>query len=315
MKPFQSALVTGATGFIGSVLVKRLLAEGVQVACLIRSRHRAPGALVSLAGARVIEISSFQVAELKAKLAGSSAETVFHLASYGVQQQARDTSQLLEGNVALLCNLLEATSEWPLRRFLHAGSCSEYGLPAQKGTPISESQVLRPTSMYGAAKAASFEFGNALALQLETPFVALRLFGVFGSHEAPQRLAPYLIQRLKHDQPVDLTPGEQVRDFLYEDDVTDAFLAAASAEALQLYEAYNVCSGHATSVRDFGETVADALGKPRQLLHWGERPYRPDEPMWQVGDNRRFAAAASWSPRFSVQDGIRRMISAAGKKE
>ena len=315
MKPFQSALVTGATGFIGSVLVKRLLAEGVQVTCLIRARTRAPGALAALAGAQMIEISSFQVAELKAKLAGSSAETVFNLASHGVRQQARDTGQLLEGNVALLCNLLEATSEWPLRRFLHAGSCSEYGVPAQKDTPISETQALRPTSMYGAAKAASFEFGNALALRLETPFVALRLFGVFGSHEAPQRLAPYLIQRLKHDQPVDLTPGEQVRDFLYEDDVTDAFLAAASAEALQLYEAYNVCSGQGTRIRDFGETVADALGKPRQLLHWGERPYRPDEPMWLVGDNRRFSAAASWSPRFSVQEGIRRVISAARKEE
>lgn len=315
MKSFESALVTGATGFIGSVLVKRLLAEGVRVTCLIRARPRAPGALAALAGARVIEISSFQLAELKAKLAGISVETVFHLASYGVQQQERDTVQLLEGNVALLCNLLEATSHWPLRRFLHAGSCSEYGLPVQEGTPISETQALRPTSMYGAAKAASFEFGNALALRLKIPFVALRLFGAFGSHEAPQRLAPYLIQRLRHNQPVDLTPGEQVRDFLYEEDVADAFLAAANAEALHLYEAYNVCSGHATRIRDFGEAVAEALGKPHQLLHWGERPYRPDEPMWQVGDNRRFAAAASWSPRFSVQEGIRRMISAAGQRE
>jgi UDP-glucose 4-epimerase len=315
MKSFESALVTGATGFIGSVLVKRLLAEGVRVTCLIRARPRAPSALAALAGAQVIEISSSQVAELKAKLAGSSAETVFHLASYGVQQQERDTVQLLEGNVALLSNLLEATSDWPLRRFLHAGSCSEYGLPAQEGTPISETQALRPISMYGAAKAASFEFGNALALRLKIPFVTLRLFGVFGSHEAPQRLAPYLMQRLRHDQPVDLTPGEQVRDFLYEDDVTDAFLAAAGAEALLLHEAYNVCSGYATRIRDFGETVADALGKPHQLLHWGERPYRPDEPMWQVGDNRGFAAATSWSPRFSVQEGIRRMISAAGQRE
>jgi UDP-glucose 4-epimerase len=314
MKPFQSALVTGATGFIGSALVKRLLAEGVQVTCLLRSRPRASGALTALADARVIELPSFHIAELKAQLTETSADTVFHLASYGVQQQDRDTGQLLEGNVALLCNLLEATAKWPLRRFLHAGSCSEYGLPVHEGTLISETQSLRPTSLYGAAKAAAFKFGNALAHRLTMPFVTLRLFGVYGSHEAPQRLAPYLIHRLKHDQTVDLTPGEQVRDFLYEDDVTDAFLAAAAADSLQFYEAYNVCSGHATRIRDFGEAVADALGKPRELLHWGERAYRTDEPMWQVGDNRRFAEAAAWSPQVSVPEGIRRMISAAKKK-
>jgi UDP-glucose 4-epimerase len=315
MKTFQSALVTGATGFIGSALVKRLLADQVRVTCVIRARNRAPHALAALAGARVIEVPSFHVGELKTQLADVRAETVFNLASYGVQQQDRDTGQLLEGNVALLCNLLEATAEWGLRRFLHAGSCSEYGPPGQERTAISEQQVLRPTSLYGAAKAAAFKIGNALALRLDVPFATLRLFGVFGAHEAPQRLAPYLIDRLKQDQPVDLTPGEQVRDFLYEDDVTDAFLAAAAADSLQFYEAYNVCSGQATRVREFGETIADALGKSRELLHWGERAYRADEPMWQVGDRRRFSEAAAWAPRVNLAEGIRRMISAAENKE
>jgi UDP-glucose 4-epimerase len=314
MKTFQSALVTGATGFIGSALVQRLLAEGVQVTCVIRARNRASSALAALAGARVIETPTFHVGELKTQLADVRAETVFNLASYGVQQQDRDTGQLLEGNVALLCNLLEATAEWPLRRFLHAGSCSEYGRPVHEGTAISEQQPLRPISLYGAAKAAAFKIGNALALRLNVPFGAPRLFGVFGAQEAPQRLAPYLIDRLKRDQPVDLTPGEQVRDFLFEDDVTDAFLAAAEADALPFYEAYNVCSGQGMCVREFGEAVADALGKPRELLHWGERAYRTDEPMWLVGDNRRFAEGAAWSPRVSVSEGIRRMISAAEKK-
>jgi nucleoside-diphosphate-sugar epimerase len=315
MKPFQSALVTGATGFIGSALVKRLLAEEVRVTCVIRARNRASNSLAALAGARVIEVPSFHVGELKTQMADVRAETVFNLASYGVQQQDRDTGLLLGGNVALLCNLLEATAEWPLRRFLHAGSCSEYGQPAHEGTAISEQQPLRPTSLYGAAKAAAFKIGNGLALRLHVPFATLRLFGVFGAHEAPQRLAPYLINRLKRDQPVDLTPGEQVRDFLYEDDATDAFLAAAAADSLPFYEAYNVCSGQATRVREFGEAVADALGKPRELLHWGERAYRTDEPTWQVGDHRRFAEAAAWAPRVTVADGIRRMISAAEKKE
>jgi len=309
---FRSALVTGGTGFIGSVLVPRLLADRVSVICLVRERTRRSGALAALDGARVIELPSFSAARLEAALAGVSADVVFHLASYGVHQADRDTAQLLEGNVSFLCNLLEATSSWPLRRFIYSGSCAEYGFTVQEGIPIPETHGLRPASMYGAAKAVAFLTGRALAGRLATPFVALRLFGAFGVHEAPLRLVPYLIRHLAQDQPVALTPGDQVRDLLYEDDVVDALIAAADADAVQGGEVYNVCSGRATRVREVGEMVARALGKPLGLLDWGARPYRADEPLWQVGDNRRFTAATPWRPRITVQAGIERMLATAG---
>jgi nucleoside-diphosphate-sugar epimerase len=163
--------------------------------------------------------------------------------------------------------------------------------------------------LYGASKAASVLCGNALAFSLNVPFVTLRLFGVFGTWEGPQRLVPYLISRLLDNQPVDLTRGEQVRDLLFEDDVVAAFLAGATSEGLKSGEVYNVCASRPTRIRDLGELVADMMGKPRELLHWGERPYRSDEPMWLVGDNSRFRkATGDWSPKITVHEGIRRMI-------
>lgn len=312
MRSFRTALVTGGTGFIGSVLVHRLLSSGVGVTCLVRARTRSPGALAGLGGARVIESPSFSAAHLDTALAGVSADVVFHLASYGVHQADRDAAQLLEGNVSFLCNLLEATSSWPMQRFIYSGSCAEYGFPAQEGMPIPETDGLRPASMYGAAKAVAFLAGRALAARLSTPFVALRLFGAFGVHEAPLRLAPYLIRQLTQDRPVTLTPGDQVRDLLYEDDIVDALIAAAEGGVMQSGEVYNVCSGRGTRVREVGEMVARALGKPLGLLQWGARPYRADEPLWQVGDNRRFTAATSWRPRITVEEGIKRMVAAAG---
>jgi nucleoside-diphosphate-sugar epimerase len=208
----------------------------------------------------------------------------------------------------VLASLLEVTAGWPLRRFVHTGSCSEYGSPEREKEPISESHLLRPTSLYGAAKAAAGVFGTALAAHLGIPFVTLRLFGVYGPREAPDRLIPYLIRKLRQDQSVDLTPGEQVRDLLYQDDVAAAFLAAVGPTSVQSGEVDNVCFGQPVRVRDVGEAVADALGAPRSLLHWGERAYRSDEPKWLVGDNRRFMAAASWHPQVTLEEGIRRMI-------
>lgn len=198
---------------------------------------------------------------------------------------------MIEGNIAILLRVLRATADWPLRRFVHASSCSEYGYPEREGALIAETHPIQPKSLYGAAKAASVLCGNALAFSLSVPFVTLRLFGVFGTQEGPQRLVPYLISRLLNDQPVDLTGGEQVRDFLFEDDVAAAFLAAESSEGLRSGQVYNMYASTPTRIRDEGELVADAMAKPRDLLHWGERPYRPDEPMWMVGDNRRFRGA------------------------
>ena len=316
MTSFRSALVTGATGFLGSVLVEHLVARGVETSCLVRPRPTADSRKISQA-VRTIEATSFQASQLKTKLAGVSADVIFNLASYGVRPSDRDPHQLIEGNLDLLTDLLEATADWPLRRFVHTGSCSEYGFPERENVPITESQSLRPASLYGSAKASSVLFGRALASRLNIPFVTLRLFGVFGPHEAPDRLIPYLIAKLRRDEPVDLTPGEQIRDLLYEDDVAEAFIAAADAIGMNSGEAYNVCSACPTRIRNVGEAVADELGKPRHLLHWGERQYRADEPLWLVGDNRRFTAATSWRPRVTVEEGIRRMIAAtplSGKK-
>ena len=308
MTLFRSALVTGATGFLGSVLVEHLLAQGVEITCLVRPS--AADSRKTPKGVRTIETTSFRASQLKIKLAGVSADVIFNLASYGVRPSDRDPHQLIEGNIDLVTGLLEAMTDWPLRRFVHTGSCSEYGFPERENVPIAESQPLRPASLYGSAKASSVLFGTALASRLNIPFVTLRLFGVFGPHEAPDRLIPYLIAKLRRDEPVDLTPGEQVRDLLYEDDVAEAFIAAADAIGMKSGEAYNVCCARPTRIRDVGEAVADDLGKPRHLLHWGERQYRADEPLWLVGDNRSFTAATSWHPRITVEEGVRRMIAA-----
>lgn len=304
----HSALVTGGTGLIGSVLVHRLLAEGVHVHCLVRPGSRSrPAPAPALT---VIEAPSFETDDLHNSLSGVSCDVVFHLASYGVQAHDRDHNHLIDGNVRLVAHVLRALSDRPPKQFIFAGSCSEYGFPANDRTPISEDQPLRPTSLYGAAKAASELYGSALASRLKIPFVTLRLFNVFGPGEGPHRLLPSIIHSLQHDRPVELTGGEQLRDLLHVDDVADALFAAACSQRLQSLPAYNVCSGIPVRIREVGETAAGILGKPASLLQWGKLPYRNDEPMWVVGDPARFAQAASWRPKLTLEAGIRRMIAA-----
>jgi len=308
----RSALVTGATGFLGSVLLKRLLAEDVEVTCLVRPHSL--GKLASFRGDSRLHAVELDKRDLQEQLAGLSAEVVFNLASYGVREGDCDVEHMIEGNVSFLVRLLQATAGWRLRRFIHAGSCSEYGHPQRDGELIAETHPLHPRTLYGAAKAASVLCGNTLASSLRVPFVTLRLFGVYGTAEAPQRLIPYIISRLMSDESVDLTAGEQVRDLLFEEDATDAFLAAATSDGVESGEAYNVCSARPLRIREVGEMVADALKQTRELLRWGARPYRIGEPMWLVGDNCRFRnAVRNWSPTVNLQEGVRRMVDHACK--
>jgi UDP-glucose 4-epimerase len=300
----KTALITGATGLIGSALIPQLLEHKVNIVCLVRSGKQG---FVNPA-ANAIEVSSFETASLRKSLTGISADVVFHLASYGVQAPDRDREQLIEGNIRLTAHLLEAVQDLPLSRFLFAGSCSEYA-PAEAGKPIAESHPLQPTSVYGAAKAAAELYGNALAMQLNIPFITLRLFNVFGPGEGPHRLIPFIMDHLLRDEAAELTGGEQVRDFLHVEDVASALIAAASSD-LRGHEAYNVCSGRPTTVRELGDITAEVVGKPRSLLEWGKRPYRNDESMWVVGSNAKFFQATGWRPRLDLPAGVAKMIAA-----
>jgi nucleoside-diphosphate-sugar epimerase len=305
----RSALVVGSTGFIGSTLVRKLAERGIEVHCLLRNTAKTSH-LCAVSGIHQIVVTSFRSCELHEALRGISCEVVFNLAAYGVNQQDRDPELMLEGNVNLAGRLLVATAGWHPRWFIQAGSCSEYGLGTDHDL-IREDHPLQPLSVYGAAKAGAVLYGAALAGELGVRFVTLRLFGVYGDGEAPQRLVPYLIASLKRNQPAKLTPGEQERDFLHVEDVAEAFLAAANSNRLVPLSAYNVCSSRPVRVREIGEMVAAIMEKPRELLQWGERPYRPDEPMWLVGDNSRFTSTTGWQPKVSLREGLERLIGAS----
>src|SRR5438105_8240983 len=163
MTRFHSSLVTGGTGFIGSALVHRLLIDGVRVHCLVRAKARPSSVSDALAGANIIELSSLSLEELKSSLRGFSIDVVYNLASYGVNPDDRDPEGLVDGNVSLLARLLTVGAQLTPQRFVHTGSCSEYGPCSDGNAHLSEAHPLRPTSLYGAAKAAAELYGDVLA--------------------------------------------------------------------------------------------------------------------------------------------------------
>ena len=301
-----SYLVTGATGFIGRRLVTRLAESGSSVFCLLSPNRNQSSRLPDVPG--VIPVDGDSAESLVQTLSDAGPEVVVNLAAQGVSQDTRDPQLMINGNIGVLNSLFHGLSHSSPRVILHAGSWSEYA-DARGSEPIDEDRPIWPRSVYGAAKASATMFGNALARAAGLPFVTLRLFNVFGVGESPNRLIPYLIDRLSASEYADLTPGDQIRDLTYVDDIVDAIVLAGEA-GLEPYTAYNVCSSRPTAVRWIAETVADIMHKPHDLLRFGSIAHRTDEPLEVVGDNTKFVNATGWEPKTTVATGVELMVAA-----
>ena len=294
----RTALVAGATGFIGGAVARHLIAKGVDTYSLVfadRTRHR------TTPGTELISASS-RVEDIRAVLAGHDFDAVMLLAASGVAPQDRDPERLLDGNVRLAGRLWHGIVETRPKMVLFAGSCAEYS-PISPPALLREEHPTQPANLYGAAKAGAVLWAQATAARLGLPLAVLRLFHTFGPGEAPTRLVPHLTHHLIHQSPADLTGGEQVRDLLYVDDVANAFAIAAEAQ-LEPQSVFNVCSGVPVSIRTVAETLVRLTDRSPELLRFGALPYRTDEEMWIVGDNRRFKAATGWQPSTPLERGL-----------
>ena len=299
--------MAGINGFVGAALARRLRAAGWRVYGLLRTGC-SWDRLAEVAGLELVEVAEYSHEELRRALAPVQVDTVFNLAAAGVKPGNGDFTELFHGNATLVSNLLQAFAGRELQRFLHIGSCAEYG-PGQPGKLMNELWPQEPASTYGVAKLTATHLARVQAIRLGVPLTVLRLFGVYGPGEAPHRLLPKMARGLATGQGVDLTPGLQQRDWLYIDDAADALVAAAAIDNLGAAGTiYNVCTGQAASVRDVGEQVRSACNAPANRLRWGALPYRPDEPMWVVGDCSRFRERTGWQPRWSWRDGVRATV-------
>jgi polyisoprenyl-phosphate glycosyltransferase len=299
-------LVLGGGGFIGASLVHRLLRTRSDVTAVVR---RLPAwRLADLDRRHLLEVDLTSVAELRQMLEAVRPRTVFDCAAYGAYSFETDTDLIYRTNfisLVALAGLLQSDTmaDHDLVAFVHAGSSSEYGTNA--AGPL-ESDPALPNSHYAVSKVAASQFIAYAGQTLGLPIVNLRLYSVYGPLEDSSRLIPNLVcHGLGGDYPPFVSP-EISRDFVYVNDVCEAFIRAAARITPEIYgESFNIGTGFCTTMRDLAETARGVFGLT-QPAAFGTMPGRHwDVEDWYAAPDKA-ARLLGWTAATPLVEGLRR---------
>jgi dTDP-6-deoxy-L-talose 4-dehydrogenase (NAD+) len=268
-------LLTGATGFVGRQILSALFKAGVDLRLVLREGYESR--LPQNKGLEIVRSADlFKESTDWWTAACQGVNIVIHTAWYaepGVYMQSPKNLDCLAGTLRLAAGCSQAG----VQRVVGIGSCSEYDMTT--GHLLSVDTPLRPTTPYAGAKAATFLALSSLLPQQDIGFAWARLFYLYGEGEDTRRLVPYLHARLSAGEPVELTSGTQIRDYL---NVTTAGSQIAALALGSETGAFNICSGQAQTVRELAEQIADEYGR-RDLLRFGARADNKFDPPCVVG--------------------------------
>jgi len=301
-----NVLVTGASGFIGTHLIARLLSEDRHVTALVRSSSAWPAEWRGRVD--VVACDDFSDSNLR-RLLARPVEAVFHLAAYGVKPDHRNIDEMQRINVDLPAALVRLCADWRARMVM-AGTFSEYRSPSGRALLLEDSP-LEQDKLYGSSKATGGLTAGTIARDVGVSFRLLRLFKVYGAGEAAHRLLPALVSGLARRERVAISAGTQLLDFIYIDDVVEAMLRAeAHAREKGGIATWNVATGKAHSVRVFAEHVATAMNADPSLLGFGAIGMRKDDEPWMVGSPDLLRAELGWQPSTGLEEGVRAAVAA-----
>ena len=291
----KTALITGATGFVGAHLARRLISEGWAVHAIVRPQSNT-GRLQQLGIAiHQHDGSTDGMMDIVSK---AKPEIVFHLASlFLAQHQPDDVVPLMESNVRFGAQLLEAMVANGVSVLVNTGTAWQHY----------ENKAYSPVCLYAATKQA---FEAILAYYAEaTPLraITLKLFDTYGPDDPRPKLLPLLQKVSLKQEPFPMSPGEQLLDLVHIDDVVEAYVAAAKrllqGKAALNHEIFAVRSGDPLSLQDIVKVFESVTGRKVPVI-WGGRPYRAREIMvpWSGGET-----LPDWQPRVSLAEGIRKL--------
>lgn len=279
--------ITGASGFIGNNLARFFLNRGLEVGLLLRNPNWRTEDLIDRV--KVLPVDLKDKLELEKQVQEFHPEAICHCAAYGCYPKFQKNFDLMvQTNVLGTRNLIEVAEGIPI---INVGSSSEYGLKLE---PMKEQDLCNPDNHYGLTKLTQ----TLLCQQRGIP--TLRLFSPFGPYEEPTRLIPTLIKSQIQDLPVSLI--NSVRDYVFIEDISQAFFNAIQNYSSIRGEIINIGSGHQTSTQNLVYLI-DNIAHKNLKVSWNFNAVQNEPSVW-VADIEKAKKLLGWEPKKSLMVGL-----------
>lgn len=266
-------LITGSTGFVGRHLIPILLDRGHRILELTRNEERS----YELYQNRTSKFDLTQDQQsLKAAIADFEPDAAIHLAAFLTSADDYQTlNKLLESNIQFFCRVLDALKDSAIKLFVNTGTFAEYA----QGNGI-----LNPAYLYAATKTASRAFLDYYSATGGYKQVTVVPYTVYGGNDSQKKIIDLIYDSLDSNTPLDLSPGNQVLDFIHVNDVANFYLhLIESVDLLQSKTIFQLGTGKGTTIRELAKIIEQKTGKVANI-NWGGKPYRPSDVMYAVAD-------------------------------
>jgi len=305
-------LITGAGGFIGSHLSEELVRQGEEVRAFIRYNSRDERGLLEDLPKEIQNQIEVVPGDLKdpdgVKKALKGCSKVFHLgALIAIPYSYIHPFDFIQTNVVGLAHLLNAClEEGTMERVIHTSTSEVYG--TAQYIPIDEKHPLQAQSPYAASKIAADKLAESYYLSFGLPIATLRPFNTFGLRQSLRAIIPTIISQAIGDKKIRLGNTQPRRDFLFVKDTVRGFIQLGKCERA-VGKVVNIGTGTDISIEELVKKILGLMGKQGEI-EVEDRRIRPEksEVMQLLSDTRLAQKLFQWTPRYTLEDGLRETI-------
>lgn len=298
----SNILITGASGFIGSNLARKLVKSKNQISVIYRKQSNLWRIkdIISNLDVHMVDLDNFNT--LKQKIKKIKPDIVYHFATYGVYPSQTSIATMIETNITCTINLIHALNDYgTLDKFVNLGSSFEYGPQANA---IKENQCVNPVSPYSITKVSQTQFAKYYATKYTFSIVTLRLFHPYGMYEQPGRLISDIMSATIQNKILRLSSPYPRRDFIFIGDVIDALLKVTKTPKIN-GEIFNIGGGREYSVGEIVNLVQKITHKDLKILYDDKNQREFDKLGGRGFTNlEKTKKILNWKPTHSIKQGL-----------
>lgn len=300
----RKVVVSGATSMIGVALINECLKNGIEVLALVRPNTKRIGRLPNSYLLKIYEADISD--DIKLPINETDFDVFYHFAWAHTIKNERNDPYLQEENIQSTLSAVKLAHKLGCKKFVGAGSQAEYGIVDDI---ISPTTPINPNNAYGITKYTAGKLSRILCSTLGLEHVWVRIFSVYGTNDNDNTLIKYVIEKLRNNEKPLLSSGEQMWDYLFEEDAGRAFyLIGQKSDGDKIY-----CLGFGKSkkLKTYVETIREIIN-PSIELGFGEQVLSDNRTINLNVDISDLYKDIGFIPTIEFEDGIKKMISIYG---